>query len=61
MAVVVGMAVGLTAGLVVASRVNSSLLLTAVVTVAGTGVSRLVYERMAKAGSRPIDDETCPL
>jgi hypothetical protein len=57
-AVVVGLGVATPAGLISASLVNSTLLLTAVVTVVGTGVSRLVYARMAKPGSRPIDDQT---
>jgi hypothetical protein len=57
-AIVVGLGVATPAGLLVASVVNSSLLLTAVVTVVGTGVSRSVYARMAKPGSRPIDDGT---
>jgi hypothetical protein len=53
---VAGFAVAIPAGLAVASMFNSSLLLTAVVTVVGTGVTRLTYARMAKAGSRPIDE-----
>ena len=60
-AVVVGLGVAVPAGLVVASLANSTLLLTTVVTLVGTGVSRWVYARMSKPGSRPIDDETCSL
>jgi hypothetical protein len=36
------------------------MLLVAVVTVVGTGVSRWTYARVAKRASRPIDDESCP-
>jgi len=60
-AVVVGMAVATPAGLAAAYLFNSTLLLSAVITVVGTGVSRATYARVAKAGSRPIDDdEGCP-
>jgi hypothetical protein len=59
-AVVVGLAAGIPAGLAAASLFKSSLLLTAVVTVVGSSVSRLTYARVARPGSRPIDDETCP-
>ncbi len=59
-ALVVGMAVAIPAGLAVASLTNSSLMLTAVVTVVGSAVSPWVYARVAKPGSRPIDDEACP-
>jgi hypothetical protein len=58
-AVVVGLAVALPAGLGVAAVYSSSLLLTAVVTVVGTSVSHWVYARMAKPGSRPIEDDSC--
>jgi hypothetical protein len=57
-AVTVGLAVAVPAGLLVARIVSSTLLLTAVVTVVGTGVSRWTYARVAKPGSRPIDDES---
>ena len=56
-AVVVGMAVAVPAGLAVASLYESTLLLSAVVTVVGTSVSHATYARVAKPGSRPIDDE----
>ena len=56
-ALVVAFAVAIPAGLAVASLFNSTLLLTAVVTVVGTTVSRWSYARMAKPGSRPIDDD----
>jgi hypothetical protein len=59
-ALVAGFAVAIPAGLAAASLFNSTLLLTAVVTVVGTGVSRAAYARMAKPGSRPIDDESYP-
>jgi hypothetical protein len=58
-AAVIGLAVAIPVGLAVTSMVNSTLLLTAVVTVVGTGVSRWSYARVARPGSRPIDDETC--
>jgi len=35
--------------------------LVVIVTLVGTGVSRWTYARVAKPGSRPIDDEACPL
>jgi hypothetical protein len=57
-AVIVGLAVAIPAGLLVTRIVDSTLLLTAVVTVVGTGVSRWTYARVAKPGSRPIDDES---
>jgi hypothetical protein len=57
-ALVIAFAVAIPAGLAVASLYDSTLLLTAVVTVVGTTVSRMVYARMAKPGSRPIDDES---
>ena len=55
---VAAFAVAIPAGLVVARLTGSAMLLTAVVTVVGTGVSRWVYSRVAKPGSRPIDDDT---
>jgi hypothetical protein len=36
------------------------MLLTVVVTLVGTGVSRWTYAGVANHGSRPIDDEGCP-
>jgi hypothetical protein len=39
---------------------SSTLLLTAVVTTVGTSVSHWAYARVAKPGSRRIDDDTCP-
>jgi hypothetical protein len=57
-AVIVGLAVAIPAGLLVTRIVDSTLLLTAVVTVVDTGVSRWTYARVAKPGSRPIDDES---
>ena len=56
-ALVIAFAVAIPAGLAVASLYDSTLLLTAVVTVVGTTVSRMVYARMAKPGSRPVDDD----
>jgi hypothetical protein len=60
-AVVIGFAAAIPAGLAVTWIASSTLLLTAVVTVIGTTVSRSVYARVAVPGSRPIDDETCPM
>ena len=57
-AVVIGLASAIPVGLAVASIASSTLLLTAVVTVVGTSVSRSIYARVARPGSRPIDDET---
>jgi hypothetical protein len=48
----------LTRQLTAAGPVGSTLLLTVVVTLAGTGVARWTYARVAKRGSRPIDDES---
>ena len=59
-ALVVGFAVAVPAGLAVTRLVGSMMLLTTVVTLVGTGVSRWTYARVARRGSRPIDDETCP-
>jgi hypothetical protein len=52
------------AGLLVMRVVNSTLFLTAVVTVVGTSASQWIYGRVARKGARPIDgdcDEDCPL
>jgi hypothetical protein len=57
---VVGFAVAVPAGLAVAHFTGSTMLLVAVVSLIGTGVSRWTYARVAKPGSRPIDDESCP-
>jgi hypothetical protein len=57
-ALVIAFAVAVPAGLAVASIYESTMLLTAVVTVVGTTVSRLAYARMAKPGARPIDDDS---
>ena len=54
---VAAFAAAIPAGLLVAQLTGSTLWLTAVVTLVGTGVSRLVYARVAKPGSRPLDDE----
>jgi hypothetical protein len=60
-AIAVGMGVATPAGLAVAYLFNSTLLLSAVITVVGTAASKATYARVAKAGSRPIeDDESCP-
>ena len=54
-------AVAVPAGLVVTRIIGSTVFLVVVVTLVGTGVSRWTYARVAKRGSRPIDDETCAL
>jgi hypothetical protein len=59
-ALVAGFAVAVPAGLAVTRVIGSTMLLVAVVTLVGTGVTRWMYARVAKRGSRPIDDETCP-
>ena len=58
--VVVGLAAAIPAGLAVTRLVGSSLFLTLVVTVVGTGVTRWTYARVARRGARPVDDDTCP-
>ena len=60
-ALAAGFAVAVPAGLAVTRLVGSTMFLVVVVTLVGTGVSRWTYARVAKRGSRPIDDETCPL
>lgn len=58
---VVAFAVAVPAALAVTRLVGSTMFLVVVVTLVGTGVSRWTYARVAKRGSRPIDDdETCP-
>jgi hypothetical protein len=37
---------------------GTAMFLVVVVTLVGTGVSRFTYARVARPGSRPIDDET---
>ena len=59
-ALAAGFALAVPAGLVVTRLIGSTMLLVAVVTLVGTGVSRWTYAHVAKRGSRPIDDETCP-
>jgi hypothetical protein len=58
-ALVVGFAVAVPAGLAVTRLVGSTMFLVVVVTLVGTGVSRWTYAQVAKRDSRPIDDETC--
>ena len=55
-ALAVGFAVAVPAGLAVTRLIGSQMLLVTVVTLVGTGVSRWTYARVAKRGSRPIDD-----
>jgi hypothetical protein len=54
---VAGFAVAVPAALLVTRIVGSMMFLVVVVTLVGTGVSRWTYARVAKPGSRPIDDE----
>ena len=56
---VVAFAVAVPAGLA-ATRIADSLgLLTAVITLVGTSVSRWTYARVARRDARPIEDESC--
>jgi hypothetical protein len=54
------LAAAVPAGLAVTRIIGSTMFLVVVVTLVGTGVSRWAYARVARPGSRPIDDETCP-
>lgn len=56
-----GFAVAVPAGLLVTRIIGSTMFLVVIVTLVGTGRSRWTYARVAKPGSRPIDDEACPL
>jgi hypothetical protein len=59
-ALVAGFAVAIPAGLAVTRIIGSAMFLVVIVTLVGTGVSRWAYARVARPGSRPIDDdETC--
>ena len=58
-AMVGALAATVPAALMVIRFVDSTLLLTAVVTAVATAVSGWVYARVAKRGSRPIDDTSC--
>ena len=55
-ALVAAFAVAVPAGLAVARITGSTMLLVAVVTLVGTGVSKWAYARVAKPGARPIED-----
>ena len=57
-ALVVGFAVAVPTGLIVTRIVGSTMFLVTVITLVGTGVTRWAYARVAKPGSRPINDET---
>jgi hypothetical protein len=54
---VAAFAVAVPAALLVTRIVGSMMFLVVIVTLVGTGVSRWTYARVAKPGSRPIDDE----
>ena len=63
-AILVGLGIATAAGLLAMRLVNSTLFLTAVVTVVGTSVSQWIYRRVARKGARPINsgcDENCSL
>jgi hypothetical protein len=55
-ALAAGFAVAVPAGLGVTRLIGSQMFLVVVVTLVGTSVSRWTYARVAKPGSRPIDD-----
>ena len=55
-ALVVGFAVAVPAALIVTRLIGSAMFLVVIVTLVGTGVSRWTCARVAKPGSRPIDD-----
>ena len=55
-ALVAGFAVAVPAGLVVTHLIGSAMFLVVIVTLVGTGVSRWTYARVARRGSRPIED-----
>jgi ABC-type uncharacterized transport system permease subunit len=55
--VVVGLAAAVLVALVMMRLIDSSLLVTTVVTLVGTVMSRWVYARVARRGARPIEDE----
>jgi len=57
-ALVAGFAVAVPAALAVTRIIGSAMFLVVSVTLVGTGVSRWTYARIAKPGSRPIEDET---
>lgn len=60
-ALAAGFAVAVPAALVTTRLIGSALFLVTIVTLVGTGVSGWTYARLAKPGSRPIDDDqTCP-
>jgi hypothetical protein len=59
-ALAAGFAVAVPAGLIVTRIIGSAMFLVVIVTLVGTGVGRWTYARVAKRGSRPIDDQTCP-
>lgn len=55
-ALVVGFAVAVPAALAVTHLIGSTMFLVVIVTLVGTGVTRWTYARIAKPGSRPIED-----
>jgi hypothetical protein len=58
-AAAVALAATVPAALAVTLVADSTLLLSTVATAVGTGVGRWTYARVAKRGSRPIEDESC--
>ena len=55
-ALAIGFAVAVPAALAVTRIVGSTMFLVVVVTLVATGVSRWTYARLAKPGSRPLDE-----
>ena len=56
-ALAAGFAVAVPVALATTRIVKSMMFLVPIVTLVGTGVSKWVYARVAKRGSRPIDDQ----
>jgi len=56
LALVAGFAVAVPAGLAVTHLIGSTMFLVVIITLVGTGVSKWTYARVAKRGSRPIED-----
>ena len=56
-----GFAAAIPAGLTVQWLTGSTMLLNAVIVAVGMSVSHWTYARVARPGSRPIDDESWPL
>lgn len=59
-ALAAGFAAAIPAGLTAQWLTGSTMLLNAVIVAVGMSVSHWTYARVARPGSRPIDDESCP-